>query len=104
MASATSASQLTGRVAIVTGGTHGLGETIATLFVERGAQGLVICGRNTENGICSWSASARALFIDILLSCSEPLAKRRVLETGHCLLRCIQKMTRMVWYGDRLSR
>ena len=42
--------RIDGRVAIVTGGTQGLGEEIASLFVERGAKGLVICGRNAEKG------------------------------------------------------
>ena len=42
--------QFAGKVAIVTGGTQGLGETIARLLAERGAAGLVISGRNQERG------------------------------------------------------
>ncbi|MHA3980850.1 SDR family oxidoreductase [Halovulum sp. GXIMD14794] len=38
------------KVAIVTGSTQGLGAAIARLFAERGAVGLVTCGRNHENG------------------------------------------------------
>jgi len=41
---------MAGKVAVVTGGTQGLGEATAHLFAERGAKGLVICGRNAENG------------------------------------------------------
>jgi NAD(P)-dependent dehydrogenase (short-subunit alcohol dehydrogenase family) len=39
-----------GKIAVVTGSTQGLGEAIASLFVERGASGLVITGRNKERG------------------------------------------------------
>ncbi len=42
--------QLDGKFAVVTGGTQGLGVAIATLLAERGAAGIVTCGRSTDKG------------------------------------------------------
>jgi NAD(P)-dependent dehydrogenase (short-subunit alcohol dehydrogenase family) len=42
--------QLGGKVCVVTGGTQGLGEATARLFVERGAEAVVVVGRDLERG------------------------------------------------------
>jgi len=49
---------LDGKVVVVTGGTQGLGATIARLFADRGADGIVICGRNAVKG----EAKAKEIF------------------------------------------
>jgi len=41
---------LSGKYAVVTGGTQGLGAAVSQAFVKAGVKGLVICGRNEEKG------------------------------------------------------
>lgn len=40
----------TGKIAVVTGGSQGLGAAIAQLLAERGARGVVICSRSQDKG------------------------------------------------------
>jgi NAD(P)-dependent dehydrogenase (short-subunit alcohol dehydrogenase family) len=42
--------QFENKIVVVTGGTQGLGAATAKLLAERGAKGLVICGRSQEKG------------------------------------------------------
>ncbi|MBN2353529.1 MAG: SDR family oxidoreductase [Spirochaetales bacterium] len=42
--------KLSGKTAIITGGTQGIGEATARQFAGQGAAGIVICGRNERNG------------------------------------------------------
>ena len=42
--------RLDGKIAVITGGTQGLGAAIARRFAAAGAAGLVTCGRDTAKG------------------------------------------------------
>lgn len=42
--------RIDGKIAVITGGTQGLGAAVARLFAEAGAAGLVIVGRGVEKG------------------------------------------------------
>lgn len=56
-----------GKVAVITGSTQGLGETIAHLFADRGCTGIVVTGRNAERGAKVKAAleakGTRAIFV-----------------------------------------
>ncbi|WP_147199404.1 SDR family oxidoreductase [Pantoea sp. MBD-2R] len=77
-------SQLTGKVAVVTGGTQGLGAAIARHFMQQGAAGVVICGRNQAKGEeiaaqLSEAGRTRVVFVRADLSsvedCRQVIAK-----------------------------
>ena len=68
-----------GKIALVTGSTQGLGETIAHLFADRGVAGLVIAGRNATNGARVKSAlenkGVKTVFVAADLSRHEDVKK-----------------------------
>ena len=53
-------SRMDGKIIVVTGGTQGLGAATARLLAERGATGIVICGRGTEKGEAQAAAIGQA--------------------------------------------
>jgi len=71
--------RLDGRIAVVTGGTQGLGEAIAMDFAQRGAKGVVICGRNADKGRAVAERLAKrgckAEFVKADLSAAEDCTK-----------------------------
>ncbi len=73
-----------GRVAVVTGGTQGLGEATARLMAERGAAGLVIVGRDAARGDAVASelsaGGCRTVFVAAELGDVEQC--RRVIEVA----------------------
>ena len=70
---------LAGKVAVVTGGTQGLGAAIAALFAQRGAEGVVVCGRNAEKG------HAKAEAIRSETGCQAEFVQADLSQVADCL-------------------
>jgi len=68
--------QLLGKIAVITGGTQGLGEAVARLFAERGAAGLVICGRSEARG--------RAVAEDLSRTCPTHFVQADLSQVEDC--------------------
>ena len=73
--------RFSGKVALVTGSTQGLGQAIAERLVEEGLEGLVVTGRNTERGetvAARLNGECRTVFIAADLA--EPDAPARLID------------------------
>ena len=65
--------QLNNKVALITGGTSGIGEVTAKLFIENGAK-VVIAGRSEEKGkLIADSLGENALYIKTDVSIEEDI-------------------------------
>ena len=68
---------LTGKIAIVTGGTQGLRQAVAERFAACGAEGIVIIGRNRERGeSVAASISAAGCRTRFIAGCCSDQASR----------------------------
>ena len=54
------------KIAVVTGATQGLGAAIATLFAERRAEGIIICGRSRDKGEAKADEISRATRVKVV--------------------------------------
>jgi len=89
--------QFHGNVYVVTGSTQGLGAAVARLLAERGARGLILCGRNRKAGAAQEEA-LRALGCEawfVAADISDPQACEQVIAeaatrfgTLHGLVNC----------------
>lgn len=96
-----------GRVALVTGGTQGLGYAVADLLRQRGASGLVVIGRDARKGAEAAAAltddACRAVFVAADLAtaggCEAAVAAVDAeFGTCHALVNCAAKTDRAsVW-------
>lgn len=94
---------LEGQVAIVTGGTQGLGAAIAATLAERGATGVVICGRNAAKGAAQVerlsALGTRALYVQADLGLVEDC--RKVVQQADALFGRVDMLVNAAAITDR---
>jgi len=66
--------KIRGRVAVVTGGTQGLGAAIVELFAEAGAAGIVIVGRGLEKGRALAKAISAKCGVPVEMAPADPIS------------------------------
>jgi NAD(P)-dependent dehydrogenase (short-subunit alcohol dehydrogenase family) len=95
--------QFAGKIAVVTGSTQGLGEATARLFAERGAAGLVICGRNEEGGdrVASEISASGCPTRFVLADLADVDACRRVVEAAEDEFRRVDTLVNCAGSSER---
>lgn len=94
-----------GQVAVVTGGTQGLGEATARLLAERDARGLVIVGRNAERGTAVaddlTSSGCRTVFVPTELA--DAAACKNVIRVAETEFGTVDGLANVAAVTDRGS-
>lgn len=95
--------QFQDKVYIVTGGTQGLGAAVAELLAERGARGLIICGRNARAGE-EQVAKLRALGCDagfVAADLNDPHAGEQVVAAAASRFGVLHGLVNCAGMSDR---
>jgi len=96
-------SRFKNKVFVVTGGTQGLGAAVASLLANRGARGIVICGRNVKAGheqVDTLSQTGcEVIFVEADIS--SPEACEKVVATAETAFGTLQGLVNCAGMSDR---
>lgn len=97
--------QFQDKVYVVTGGTQGLGAAVSELLAERGARGLIVCGRNQKAGAAQVD-KLRALGCDaafVTADISDPAACEQVIAAAASRFGVLHGLVNCAGMSDRGS-
>jgi len=96
-------SQFKNKVFVVTGGTQGLGAAVASLLANRGARGIVICGRNVKAGHAQVDTLSQTgcevIFVEADIS--SPEACEKVVATAETAFGTLHGLVNCAGMSDR---
>lgn len=96
-------SRFKNKVFVVTGGTQGLGAAVASLLANRGARGIVICGRNVKAGheqVDTLSQTGcEVIFVEADIS--SPEACEKVVATAETVFGTLHGLVNCAGMSDR---